>query len=210
MIKRLLSTILVFAMMLTLSIPAFAAEGTQDNTPSVSNDYVEVITDPLAINQILNEKGIYEEGEEVLAIIQSYNTAPPPAHVQPRLIIREIYSEYDGYYSGTKATPKYTNDYPAGSFEFNQTITSGWQLGLNLGLKVEVFEAALGYTLNRSTTEAWTYKSPEYSYDFTVKAYINYEREYYKIYDADLMYDDYIGRTYVERETGYTLKVTRQ
>lgn len=197
--KKLVSFALIAVIVMGMSVTAFAAENT--NT-------VEVITDQDEIDQVLQEKGIYEEGEEVVAVIQM--DSPEPVAIQPRLIFREIYAVYDRSYDGTKATAKYTNNYPAGTFHFNQSITSGWQLNANLGLKVEVFEAALGYELNSSTTESWTYDSPYYSYPFTVKAYINYEKKYYKIYDKDLMYDDYIGTTSVERETGYTIKVTKQ
>lgn len=197
--KKLFSLVAATVMIMGMSVTAFANE---------SVGTVEVLTNQNEITQVLQEKGIYEEGEEVVAVIQM-NT-PKPQSAQRRLIFREIYAEADGTYSGTKSSAKYTNHYPAGSFHFNQSITSGWQLNANLGLKVEVFEAALGYTLNSSTTESWTYDSPYYSYPFTVKAYINYEKEYYKIYDKDLIYDDYIGRTSVERETGYTLKVTKR
>lgn len=207
--KKIISILLSVVMAMSLCVPVFATENTQSSS-ELPDGCVEIITDPESITQILREKGIYEENEDVIAVIQCYNDAPESITVQPRLIIREIYAVADGVESGTESTAKYTNDYPAGSFEFNQTIANGWQLGLNLGLSVEVFEAALGYSLNRTTTESWTYKSQVYPYDFTVKAYINYERKYYKIYDADLMFDDYIGRTYIERETGYTLKVTRQ
>lgn len=197
--KKLVSLVLAITMVLGMSVTSFAAE---------NSNTVEVITNQDEITQVLQEKGIYEDGEEVVAVIQV--DTPEPKSVQPRFIIREIYAKYDSSTSGTKATAKYTNKYPAGTFHFNQSITSGWQLNANLGLKVEVFEAALGYTLNSSTTESWTYDSPYYSYPFTVKAYINYEKKYYKIYDADVIYDDYIGRTSIERETGYTIKVTKQ
>ncbi len=197
--KKFIGLILAATMVLGMSATSFAAENSKT---------VQVITNQNEITQVLKEKGIYEDGEEVVAVIQM--DTPEPQSIQPRLIFREIYADADGSTSETKSTAKYTNKYPSGTFHFNQSITSGWQLNANLGLKVEVFEAALGYTLNSSTTESWTYDSPYYSYPITVKAYINYEKKYYKIYDADLMYDNYIGRTSIERETGYTIKVIKQ
>lgn len=204
--KKLLSSILCLATIFTMSTTAFAAD---TSTTSQSQVSVDIITDQDEITQTLKEKGIYDETEDVVAVINANIPEPTPT-IQPHLIFREIYAVADGSYDGTEYTAKYTNNYPAGTFHFNQSITSGWQLNANLGLKVEVFEAALGYTLNSSKTESWTYDSPYYDYPFTVKAYINYEQKYYKIYDKDLMFDDYIGRTSIERETGYTLKVFKQ
>ena len=201
--KKLVSLTLATVMVMGMSSTAFAAE-TMNGSP-----IVEITTSQKEINQILKEEGIFDENEEVLAVIQ-LDSETPQSSMENRLIFREIYAEKYSSYSGTKSTPKYTHDYPAGSFTFNQSITTGWQLSANLGLKVEVFEAALGYTLNSSTTESWTYNSPKYPYPITVKAYINYDRESYFIYDKDLMYDDYIGSTSVERETGYTIKVVKQ
>lgn len=198
-IKKLVSLILSTVMVMGMSVTAFAAENSKS---------VEVLTDSNEITQVLQEKGIYEDGEDVVAVIQL--DIPEPQSIQPYFIFREIYAVYDGSSSGTKASAKYINNYPAGTFHFSQSINTGWQLDDTLGLKIDALEAAIGYSLNRSNTESWTYDSPYYSYPFTVKAYVNYERKYYQIYDKDLIFDDYIGRTSVEREKGYTLKVTRQ
>lgn len=80
---------------------------------------------------------------------------------------------------------------------FFTIIHKNWQLIANLGLKLEVIEEI-------------TFNSIYYPYDFTVKAYVNYQEKYYKLYDKDVIFDDYIGRTSIKLETGYTVKVLPQ
>ncbi|ONI45075.1 hypothetical protein AN641_04950 [Candidatus Epulonipiscioides gigas] len=198
--KKLLSMALSIGMITSMSISVFAS----------STDEVIIITEETEISEILKEKGLYDENEEVLAVIEIDIPAPEvTSTASPYLTFKDIYVEADGTYSSTEYSAKYTQNYPAGSFDFEQSFNSGWTLNANLGLNVEVFEAVLGYELNGSTTDTFTYHSEYYSYPFTVKAHVNYDREYYKVYDEDLIYDDYIGRTFVERETGYTIKVVK-
>lgn len=202
-IKNLICLAISTMMVMGVSVTAFASE------TNVSTQSVNVITSENEINQLLLEKGIYEEGEEVIAVIEM-NSKAPEKLPENRLIFREIYTKFSSRSEGTKSSAKYNHSYPAGRFDFQEEYADGWQLTANLGIKAEVFEAELGYSLNGTTTDTWTYYSDPIPYKFTVKAYVNYEKEYYDTYDKDLIYDDYIGRAVVERETGYTIKVTKQ
>lgn len=221
--KKILALLLTVA---TLVPSALYAHNTNDITTTGSENHIGVrvttdqsgqiktITNPEKIKEILIEKGIYDPTENVVAVIET--TLSPVSEQstnehndkESKLIVREIYTRLVSEESGTESKYSYNQNYPAGDFDFEQQITSGWQLTNNLGIKTEVFENVLGYTLNSSTTEAWIYHSDPYSYPFNVKAYKNYDKEIYDVYDLDLMFDDYIGRTAVKRETGYTLKVT--
>mgnify|MGYP006067390565 FL=1 len=192
------------------SVVTASSENLYTNISEINNtnNNLKIIQESNEIDDLLKKKGIYDENEEVLAVIEIKGDEPKKLP-EERLIKREIYTKYKSSYEGTKANAKYTYSYPSGSFSFAKEYSSGWKLSANLGLKVEVLEAALGYELNKSEKETFSYTSNKINYPFTVKAYVNYEKKYYDVYDADLIYDDYIGSTSIERETGYTIKITK-
>lgn len=199
--KKFISLILSIIMIFTLSIPTFAIE-------SNNSEKVEIITNKDEIKNILEEKGIYEEEDNIVTIIK-YTPNLQSTSRQPKLG-NDFYSKKIGYSTVSDSYPKYVNNYPPGSFQFTKQINTGWQVNQTLGLKVEILEAAIGYSLNKSIIETWTFNSINYSYPITVKAYTDYEKQYYDIYEKDLFYDDYIGRTAITREIGYTITVTKQ
>lgn len=200
----LISVITVGTNTIAYAKNVYVSHSIQTEKPSV-----EVITDENKITEMLKQKGIYDKNKNVTALIEVKYPEIEQLQ-QSKEIKKEIYAIEDGSYSGTKFTPKYTFNYPAGSFHFSNSYQNGWQLTNDFGLKLKSIEMALGYKLNSSDTEQFKYDSPEYDYDFTVNAYVNYEEEYYKLYDKDIMFDDYIERAHVERETGYTLEITAQ
>ncbi|OON94987.1 MAG: hypothetical protein ATN31_02170 [Candidatus Epulonipiscioides saccharophilum] len=201
--KKLLSMVLALGMIASINPSVFA----------LSTENVTIIKNEIEISEILKEKGLYDESEEVLAVIEIDKSTPevsstPSPH--RGIFTKDIYVEIDGAYSRTEYSAKFTHNLPPGSFDLELPFSSGRILNDNLGLKVELFESALGYELNDSTTDKFSYDSEHYSYPFTVKGHINYDGEYYKVYDKDLIFDDYIGQISVERETGYTIKVVKQ
>ncbi len=221
-IKKCLSMVMVATMLMSTSV--FASENTTETagveTLIIKLDTMDVeqkvTTSEDEIEQILKSKGIFDENEEVLAVIEinsiENNNIDENTFVdtEAHWISREIYVKNRTKSTGTEYSPKYTNNYPAGSFNFRQAFYSGWKLAASLGLKVEVFEAALNYEIDSSVTEEFVFNSISYAQAFTVKAYVNYEKESFRVYDRDLIYDDYIGYTSVRRETGYTIKVVSQ
>ncbi len=224
--KKLLSMALAIGIIASISPNVFAS----------STEKITIIKNEIEISEILKEKGLYDENEEVLAVIEIDKSTPevsstPSPH--RGIFTKDIYVEADGTDSGTEYSAWSTSFFPAGSFGLELPLNSEWTLKDNLGLKIELLEAALGHELNASTTDTiiYNYKNDSkdnsdpftfypkddseddfehYSVPFIVKAHVNYDRKYYKVYDEDLIFDDYIGETYIERETGYTIKVVKQ
>lgn len=195
--KKVISLVLSLLMVSITAIPAFSAE---------FND-IKFITDSEQIEDALKDKGIYEEGEDVVTVIE-YKTEN--SFDRKPLLGNDFYSKKIGTSSVVDSTARYNNNYPAGSFQFSSQINVGWQANNTLGLSIEILSATIGYTLNRNIIETWTYSSPNYSYPINVKAYLNRDKEYFDIYEKDIWQDDYVGRAMISRETGYTIKVTRQ
>lgn len=237
--KKIISLVLSLLIAITISVPAFSGEfndikfstdkeqiedilkdkgiyeededvvtvieyniHNSENSQSQSNEF-NVIIDKDKIDAILKDKGIYEEGEDVVTVIE-YRTKDLSDR-QP-LLGSDFYSKKIGTSTIIDSTPRYNNNYPSGSFQFNSQITTSWKMNNTLGLSVDVLSSSIGYTLNKNVIETWNYSSTNYSYPINVKAYLNFDKQYYDIYEKD----DYVGRAMISREAGYTIKVTRQ
>lgn len=207
MLKKLLSFSLI-TIIISIASNIFASEIVKKN--------ISVIKDKSEIDYILKEKNIYNKDENILTLIELKIEPPDKLKNKPSpkllsyIINREIYTKYIYSQSETETNEKYRQNYPAGFFDFEQNFKANWELEDNLGLSTEKFETALCINLNDSKTNTFTYHSDNYNCPITVLVYPNYEKEYYDVYDKDLMYDDYIGQTHIKRKTGYYVKIIEQ
>ena len=103
---------------------------------------------------------------------------------------------------------KRSDDYPGGSVRIEETYTSGYQVKGDAGLDFVILEAAIGVTLNNLTTHVWEYRSPEYDGPFRIDVYVKRQIVFYSIYEDDVLFDDFIGWVFLEKEIGYTVVVT--
>lgn len=106
-----------------------------DNSQYKSSEF-NVIIDKEQIEDVLKDKGIYEEGEDVVTVIE-YKTKDSSDR-QP-ILGNDFYSKKIGTSTLVDSTAKYNNNYPGGSFKLRSQINVGWKINNTLGYQLRYF-----------------------------------------------------------------------
>lgn len=211
--KKLIKNLVCITMVTVMSLGSVSSVSAKEVEEKSGAETVEVITEQNEIEEVLKEKGLYEGGKEVVAVIQMSvvdTTTSDNAIMQADLFAEEYYATLNGSQTVVDEIAKKVDNYPGGKFYFEETYNSGYQVKVDAGLDVGILEAAIGVTLNSSVTSVWKYESEEYSYPIHVEVYPNKQVDFYSIYEDDVFFDDLVGWVILEREIGYTIIVTEQ